>query len=437
MEFVREIRSGGFGRVDHIRLPDGRDGARKTFSPKPGILTLQELEKVQKRFVREVRIQKGLPSNLFIPIWQADLESDPPSYVMPLADCSLWDELATLPDAERTSALANILDSLEHLHISGIVHRDLKPQNVLLHESRWKLSDFGFVLNRNDESAQLTTLSAWGTESYCAPEQHAQFSDVGAAADIYSFGCILHDMFGAGTHRVPYAKHTCRGPIGMIIEKCTEPSPSARFKTVDTLRQALFAILAPAPLEASSPEARTLAAMVKDIPALPDADFEQLRKFIREISHVDDGAPLFDALNANTLRALQARDVTTFEDLGRKLCEWAKQGDFGYEYCDMLVAKLEVLFVIGSLDLKAVAIAAAAHLGRTYNRYHVMDRVAEMCPPSLDETIARRVSIEILAEDAAVDFIRCAEVIGKDPLKTYHHAIATVLKPHISRVELE
>ena len=114
-----------------------------------------------------------------------------------------------------------------------------------------------------------------------------------------------------------------------------------------------------------------------------------------------------------------------------------KEGDFGYEYCDLLVAKLEALFMIGSLDLKAVAVTAAAHLGRTYNRYHVMDRVVEMCRPSLEETIARRVGIEILAEDAATDFIRCAEVIGKDPLTAYHHAIASVVRSHITQFEFE
>ena len=205
------------------------------------------------------------------------------------------------------------------------MHRDLKPRNVLLRENRWKLSDFGFVLDRKGESTQLTTLSAWGTGSYCAPEQLTRFSDVCPAADIYSFGCILHDLFGGGAHRVPYSRHTGSGPIGMVIEKCTEASDSARFKTVDALRQALFGILAPAPTDVSSPEARGLAAMVPDVADLPDADFDQFRRFMRDISHIENAAPLFNAISANTLHAIRARDASVFEELGRKLCQWAKR----------------------------------------------------------------------------------------------------------------
>ncbi|QSV74519.1 MAG: protein kinase family protein [Aphanizomenon flos-aquae KM1D3_PB] len=43
-------------------------------------------------------------------------------------------------------ALSDILNALEELHFLGYVHRDLKPQNILFHQGRWKLSDFGLVL---------------------------------------------------------------------------------------------------------------------------------------------------------------------------------------------------------------------------------------------------------------------------------------------------
>jgi serine/threonine protein kinase len=103
-------------------------------------------------------------------------------------------------------------------------------------------SDFGLVLPLSGATTQLTTKSVWGTRAYAAPEQALAFHDVSPQADIYSFGCMLHDFFGE-EERIPFRRYTAEGAIGVVIEKCTELEPVRRFQTVAQLRQELLPIL--------------------------------------------------------------------------------------------------------------------------------------------------------------------------------------------------
>lgn len=70
--------------------------------------------------------------------------------------------------------------------IPGLVHRDLKPANILVDSrARAMLTDFGLVCAAETEA---------GTPAYMAPEQWRGES-LDARSDIYSYGCILYEMF--------------------------------------------------------------------------------------------------------------------------------------------------------------------------------------------------------------------------------------------------
>ena len=106
---------------------------------------------------------------------------------------------------------AQILDSVEYMHLRGIIHRDLKPENVLLDEQMHvKITDFGTakildigkegqfgsISVSNDPMDGADTdraVSFVGTAEYVSPEL---LTDKNAckASDLWAFGCIVYQL---------------------------------------------------------------------------------------------------------------------------------------------------------------------------------------------------------------------------------------------------
>ncbi|UFR07095.1 serine/threonine protein kinase [Streptomyces sp. Go40/10] len=103
-----------------------------------------------------------------------------------------------LPVAQALSWAIQISQALEAAHHRGIVHRDLKPSNVLLDDTAGataRLCDFG-IARLADATHHPPTVTgvAIGTPAYMSPEQARGDTTLGAPSDLYSLGCLLHEL---------------------------------------------------------------------------------------------------------------------------------------------------------------------------------------------------------------------------------------------------
>jgi len=168
-----------------------------------------------------------------------------------------------LPDEEVAEYVPQLLSALTAAHQAQVVHRDLKPDNLFLAKKRGrdllKVVDFGISKMRQvDDAPSLTqTGQILGTPLYMAPEQGKSTAEVDARADLYSFGCILHEML---TGQPPFVadgvydcivKHATEAPnapsllrpdlspeLDAIVLRCLQKKPGNRYANAEEILEA-------------------------------------------------------------------------------------------------------------------------------------------------------------------------------------------------------
>jgi eukaryotic-like serine/threonine-protein kinase len=114
-------------------------------------------------------------------------------------------------------------EGLAHLHRCGWVHRDVKPDNFLASpEGDVKLIDFALAQRKKNALSKLFSgkTKIQGTRSYMSPEQ-IRGQPLDARADIYSFGCTLHELL---TGKPPF---TGTDTKELLNKHLTAPIPTA------------------------------------------------------------------------------------------------------------------------------------------------------------------------------------------------------------------
>jgi hypothetical protein len=140
----------------------------------------------------------------------------------------------------------------------------------------------------------------------------------------------------------------------------------------------------------------------------------------------DDQVLLFRSIGEDQLIELKKLDDVLWQSLSVWYCDRVYGGGFAWEYCDVIIRRLECIYELGNFDSKSAAVITAARLGASHNRWFVMRQLTAMCAVGIDDNLAERFAIEIIACEAHRDFRKCVDEINLNT-EVYHSRIQKVL----------
>ncbi|MDE2165923.1 MAG: serine/threonine protein kinase [Alphaproteobacteria bacterium] len=410
LRVIGQIGRGGFGIVERVRDGGGLEFARKTFNiGNPAALTRDLAENVKRRFVREAQVQRALRHPNVVPVIDADLDADPPWFLMPLAEASLQMDI----DFDRSlggdalTPIMDIISGLEELHEQGYFHRDLKPANVLRFTDQnggsaarryYAIGDFGFVCLRDTQVSTLTqTGMRLGSDFYTAPEIVADLRAASPQSDIYSLGCILHDLFGQ-EQRVPCGEIREAGDYGGIFLNCTRRDPARRFRSVAAVRDAILATQHTAVANVSA-RARPLVDILKQAEPLTSGQWDEITDAVENDPHSDSARGIFHQLTIGRIDELCTGHAVAARRIAIAYASWIKESAFNFGDCDGLANRLERFMQVDDLEVKAECLLALLDMGTSHNRWYVEQMFTRLANGSMDDRLARRLAVEFRTDE--------------------------------------
>jgi eukaryotic-like serine/threonine-protein kinase len=165
-----------------------------------------------------------------------------------------------IPVEEALDIAKYICEALEAAHEKSIIHRDIKPANVkITPEGKVKVLDFGLAKAMDVVPTEMGVIL--GTAGYMSPEQ-AKGRNADQRSDIFSFGCVLHEMLTGPTtfdgetvtevitsvlkedadlSRIPANIHP---EVVKLIRRCLVKDPKRRWHAAADVRIEIETILA-------------------------------------------------------------------------------------------------------------------------------------------------------------------------------------------------
>ncbi|CAN5356660.1 hypothetical protein BH23GEM2_BH23GEM2_17130 [soil metagenome] len=188
-----------------------------------------------ERFLKEIELTANLQHPHILPLFDSGNADGLLFYVMPYVEGETLrgrlEREQQLPIADALRIASEVADALEYAHKRGVVHRDVKPENILLHDGRPLVADFGIALavQQAGGSRMTQTGMSLGTPQYMAPEQAMGDKSVDHRADIYALGAITYEMlageppFTGPNSQAIVAKVLTTDPTSLTIKRRSIP----------------------------------------------------------------------------------------------------------------------------------------------------------------------------------------------------------------------
>jgi serine/threonine protein kinase len=177
------VGQGGFGITEVLEIADGNKVILKTIN-KQALANIPEATEI---FVKETETLRAL-NHSQIPKFIGSGTIDGIPYILQeyipgenLEQIFKRSGNFTLEEVKRM--VLEVVEVLEYLHDRNIVHRDIKPQNILRHDEKFYLVDFGSSKQVSQKYIEQTG-TIIGSFVYAAPEQMTGKAFTGS--DIYS-----------------------------------------------------------------------------------------------------------------------------------------------------------------------------------------------------------------------------------------------------------
>ena len=369
-------------------------------------------EELRSRFRREVRVMQQFNGNSHVmPVLHANLEHDPPYFVMPFmehGDLAGHAESLRAKPAHVEWACNRMIDCVEQLHAQDVRHRDIKPQNFLVTDTSLVVSDLGLCTDQN-ATAVLTRSSGygWGTPSYQPPEfsEPGGFKEAGASADIFMLGKAFYFLL-SGRDPLYIVPDAIPAPLRGVIDRCCAGDKRSRYQSLASLRQSLtaaFDVLL-GRVSGPGPAYSTLRSILDRLRSTRQVDPTEVGRFIEQLAVLEDADKiklclelpheLFEVLALGPPQPGMRQFIGSYKLM-------AEQAEYAWSFAETIAIHMRLLFEgLGvSPQDKADALSVAIIAAERQNRFAAMDTCTAMITNVTEPELAARVR-EVLLQHA-------------------------------------
>lgn len=362
------------------------------------------------RFRREVRVMQQFHGNSHVmPILDANLDHDPPYFVMPhFEHGDLMSKAAIIRSnvGQLETVFYRMIDCIAQLHDKQVLHRDIKPQNYLLGNGTMVVSDLG-LCSEHESLTAFTRSSQWaGTPGYLPPEYiSGGFKDADAATDIFMLGKSFYAVL-SGRDPMYLVPDGVPPQLFPVLERCCAVSKASRYQSLSSLKQSLTAAFDVLLGRAVGPG--KVYALLRSISDrlrtsqqyLPD----EVGQFVEELAILEKNdqhkvcLELPEEAFSLLSQSLVQKHLGKFISIYRAMAE---EATYSWSFAETIAKNMKVLFdsnAVSAAD-KAEALRAAIVAAVRQNRFAAMDTCKSMIVAIEDPELAQRVHDVLIQND--------------------------------------